>query len=75
MKGDRLYLHHILEAIEKIENYIAVGRDVFLSTHTGKTLSFDNWKLSARRPNDFPKRSAHNTLMSLGCVSPAYVMS
>ena len=32
MKGDRLYLQHILEAIEKIEGYIAVGRDVFLSS-------------------------------------------
>ena len=32
MKGDRLYLRHILDAIEKIENYVAVGRDVFLST-------------------------------------------
>jgi len=32
VKGDRLYLQHILEAIEKIEGYIAVGRDVFLSS-------------------------------------------
>ena len=32
MKGDRLYLHHILEAIEKIEGYITVGRDVFRSS-------------------------------------------
>ncbi len=31
MKGDQLYLHHILDAIEKIENYIAVGRDAFLA--------------------------------------------
>ena len=32
MKGDRLYLRHILDAIEKIENYVAVGRDLFVST-------------------------------------------
>jgi uncharacterized protein with HEPN domain len=32
VKGDRLYLHHILEAIEKIEGYITVGRDVFRSS-------------------------------------------
>ena len=32
MKGDRLYLRHILDAIEKIENYVAVGRDIFVST-------------------------------------------
>jgi len=32
MKGDQLYLRHILEAIEKIESYISVGRDVFMTT-------------------------------------------
>ena len=32
MKGDRLYLRHILDAIQKIEEYVAVGRDVFLSS-------------------------------------------
>jgi uncharacterized protein with HEPN domain len=32
MKGDQLYLRHILEAIEKIESYISVGRDVFMAT-------------------------------------------
>ena len=32
MKGDPLYLRHILDAIEKIEIYVAVGRDVFLAT-------------------------------------------
>jgi uncharacterized protein with HEPN domain len=32
MKGDQLYLKHILEAIEKIESYISVVRDVFMTT-------------------------------------------
>jgi uncharacterized protein with HEPN domain len=32
VKGDRLYLKHILDAIEKIETYISVGYDVFVST-------------------------------------------
>ena len=32
MKGDRLYLTHILDAVEKIETYISVGHDVFVST-------------------------------------------
>lgn len=31
MKGDQVYLKHILDAIEKIESYVAVGRDVFVS--------------------------------------------
>jgi uncharacterized protein with HEPN domain len=32
MSGDRLYLQHILDAIDKIERYIEVGYDVFMST-------------------------------------------
>ena len=32
MTGDRLYLTHILDAIKKIETYISVGHDVFVST-------------------------------------------
>ena len=32
MKGDDVYLKHILDAIEKIESYISVGRDAFVST-------------------------------------------
>lgn len=32
MKGDRVYLRHVLDAIEKIESYASVGRNVFMST-------------------------------------------
>ena len=32
MSSDRVYLQHILDAIEKITSYISVGRDVFLTT-------------------------------------------
>ncbi len=32
MKGDQVYLRHILDAIEKIETYISVGHDIFIST-------------------------------------------
>ncbi len=32
MKADHVYLRHILDAIEKIESYVAVGRDAFMST-------------------------------------------
>ncbi len=31
MKTDELYLRHILEAIQKIESYVSVGRDVFMT--------------------------------------------
>jgi len=32
MKGDIVYLSHIRDAIQKIESYAAVGRDVFIAT-------------------------------------------
>ena len=32
MKGDPLYLQHILDAINKIEEYVSVGHDTFMST-------------------------------------------
>jgi uncharacterized protein with HEPN domain len=32
MKADRVYLRHVLDAIEKIDSYASVGRDVFMST-------------------------------------------
>ena len=32
MKGDSLYLQHILDAINKIEEYVSVGYDTFMST-------------------------------------------
>ena len=32
MKGDQLYLRHILDAMARIESYISVGRDVFMAT-------------------------------------------
>lgn len=31
MSGDRLYLQHIRDAIGKIESYVSVGRDVFMT--------------------------------------------
>ena len=31
MSGDQVYLRHILDAIAKIESYIAVGRDGFIA--------------------------------------------
>jgi uncharacterized protein with HEPN domain len=32
MKGDQLYLRHIVDAMARIESYISVGRDVFMAT-------------------------------------------
>ncbi len=32
MKKDSIYLRHILDAVGKIESYVSVGRETFLST-------------------------------------------
>ena len=32
MKGDKLYLIHILECLERIESYTAEGKDAFLAS-------------------------------------------
>ena len=32
MTGDQIYLRHILDAIERIESYVSVGHDTFMST-------------------------------------------
>jgi uncharacterized protein with HEPN domain len=32
VKGDQLYLKHILDAIEKVDTYIAVGHEVFIAS-------------------------------------------
>jgi uncharacterized protein with HEPN domain len=32
MKDDAVYLRHILDAIERIESYVVVGREVFATT-------------------------------------------
>jgi len=32
MRDESVYLRHILDAIAKIESYVAVGHDVFMAT-------------------------------------------
>lgn len=32
MRRDSVYLRHILDAIEKIESYTSVGKDIFMTT-------------------------------------------
>jgi uncharacterized protein with HEPN domain len=34
MKGDRVYLLHIIESIGRIEENTSKGRDAFISSHT-----------------------------------------
>ena len=34
MKDDRVYLHHMRECIQRIEDNVAGGRDQFMASHT-----------------------------------------
>jgi uncharacterized protein with HEPN domain len=34
MKDDRVYLHHIRECIQRIEENVAGGREPFMASHT-----------------------------------------
>ncbi len=76
MTGDRLYLTHILDAIEKIETYISVGHDVFVSTShwqdavirqleiVGEATKRLSKQLCSRRPRGWPRNEKKSSLMS-----------
>ena len=57
MKNDRLYLFHIRDAIEKIESYISVGRDRFLSE--------SHWHDAAIRQLEIVGEATKNVSMTL----------
>ena len=42
MKGDSIYLRHILECIARIEEHVAAGRDTFFATHTLQDATLPN---------------------------------
>jgi uncharacterized protein with HEPN domain len=71
VKGDRLYLTHILDAIEKIERYIITFSFPPL---TGRMRSFANLKSSAKQPRDCRSSSVPNIPESHGAVLRGCVM-
>jgi uncharacterized protein with HEPN domain len=48
MKEDLVYLRHILDVIEKIESYTAVGKETFMITAIGRMQPSVIYKLSVR---------------------------
>ena len=60
MKDEKLYLIHILEAIEKIESYTREGREVFMNTPVLQDAVIRNWEIigeAAKRVSDDVKRA------------------
>ncbi|MFP3936934.1 MAG: DUF86 domain-containing protein [Phycisphaerae bacterium] len=45
MKDDRLYLEHILQAIRKIEEYTADGRDAFMTDRKSQDAVLRNFEI------------------------------
>ena len=62
MKADRVYLRHVLDAIEKIDSYASVGRDVFMGT--------SHWQDAIIRQLEIIAEAAKR--LSKGLRSPAY---
>ncbi len=63
MKDDKLYLVHIQDAIQRIENYVVDGKEVFLNTtliqdavlRNLQTLSESSQRLSDQLKMQYPK--------------------
>ena len=53
MSDDRLYLIHILESIERIEDYTREGREAFISNGQGDPLRKLGEELPATSPVHF----------------------
>ena len=74
MKGDRLYLTHILDAVEKIGSYISVGQDVFASTSHWQDAVIRQLEIIGEQPKDYRSNFVPNILKSHGAASPGYAM-
>jgi len=68
VKGDRLYLTHILDAVEKIETYISVGHDVFVSTSHWQDAVIRQLEIMVRQPSGCPSSSVPDILKSHGAA-------
>lgn len=74
MKRNDVYLRHILDAIEKIETYVSVGKKHFFPHSIGKMLLLENWKLLEKRQKIYPQTFVNNIQIFLGVAWPASEM-
>lgn len=61
MKDDRVYLGHIRDAIQDIQQYTSNGRDAFMVDRMRQDASSASWRSSAR-----PSRNSPTTRGSVG---------
>ena len=69
-----VYLRHMLDAIEKIESYVAVGRETFLTTSHWHDAVMRQPKSSGRQPSACLSRSATSMMRFRGAGLRACVM-
>jgi uncharacterized protein with HEPN domain len=74
VKSDEVYLKHILDAIEKIESYVAVGYDAFLATSHWQDATIRQLEIIGEATKSSRRTCAPNILKFRGVGSLGYGM-
>ena len=61
MKDDRLYLTHIAERIERIEKYVAPGRDHFMTDEQAQDAIMRNFEIIGESVNRISNKTLERT--------------
>ncbi len=75
MKDDRVYLKHILDAIQKIESYVSVGREVFMATSHWQDAVIRQLEIIGEATKRLSNDLRSDMLRFPGAVLPGCVMS
>ena len=74
MKGDQLYLKHILDAIDKVDTYVAVGHEVFIASSHWQDAVIRQLEIIGEATKRLSKQFARATQTCLGVGLPVYEM-
>jgi len=75
MKDDTVYLRHILDAVSKIESYVAVGRDTFMTASHWQDAVIRQLEIVGRQPRTCPESSVRVTPIFPGGALPGCAIS
>ena len=71
MKDDRVYLRHILDAIQDIEQYASVGRDAFMGDRMRQDALLRKLEVIGEAVKTYPKAPSSGALKFRGVRSQA----
>jgi uncharacterized protein with HEPN domain len=74
VKGNQLYLKHILDAIEKVDTYIAVGHEVFIASSHWQDAVIRQLEIIGEATKGCRNSFARATQTCLGVELPVYEM-